>query len=80
MFMNCSRKFAKTNMTAKGGILRNHRCERTNMACKIFKAVNLTLHGHHTYVCIVSQAISINTENKICMPTKNTQVVIDDKE
>ena len=25
-----------------------HRCERTNMAykCKIFEAVNLTLHGH----------------------------------
>ena len=32
--------------------------------CKTFEAVNLTLHGHYTYVCTVSKVVGINTENK----------------
>ena len=47
-------------------------CERTNMAykCKIFEAVNLTLHGYYTYMCTISKIIGINTENQICLPNK----------
>ena len=34
------------------GSLRDHRAERTNKAykCKIFEAVNSTLHGQYTHV------------------------------
>ena len=38
--------------------------------CKRFEAVNFTLHGHYTYMCIVSKVIGINTEKKICLPNK----------
>ena len=37
---------------------------------KIYEAVNLTLHGYDTLVCTVSKIIGINTENKICLPSK----------
>ena len=42
-------------MTTKKEYLRDHRCQRTYIAykCRIFEAVNLTLHGHYTHVCTV---------------------------
>ena len=54
----------------------------TNMAykCKIFVAVNITLHRHYTNVCTVSKVIDINRENEICLPHKEYIVVIDCKE
>ena len=48
--------------------------------CKILEAVNLTLQGHYTYVCIISKVIGINVENKIVCQTHYTLMVIDDKE
>ena len=76
IFMNYSKKFMgicrKQIWLSKKEYLRDHRCERTNMAykCKIFEAVTLTLHWHHTHMCRVSKAIDINTENKICLANK----------
>ena len=29
---------------------------------QIFKAVNITLHGHYTHVCTVSKVTGMNTE------------------
>ena len=76
MFMNgrqnftgiCKNQIWQPNM----GYLRDHRCERKHMAykCKIFETVNLKLHGHYTQVWTVSQAIGINTENKIFLSNK----------
>ena len=59
-------------MEAKQKYLRDHQCQRTDMAykSKLFEAVKLTLHGHYTHVCTVSKVIGINTENKICLPNK----------
>ena len=37
---------------------------------KIFKAVNLTLHGYYTSVCTVSKLIGINMKNTIWLPSK----------
>ena len=75
MFLNGNKNLigiCKTNMAAKKEYRRDRRCERTNMAnkCKLFEAVNLTLHGHYTHVCTVSKVVVINTENKICLPNK----------
>ena len=69
-------------MTVKQAVLRDHRCERSNMAykCKISEAVNLTLHVHYTHVYSwTSRLIGIHTESKI-YPPKNTEVVVDFKE
>ena len=38
--------------------------------CEIFDAVNLTFHGHYMHVCTVSKVIGIDTENKICLPSR----------
>ena len=64
--VKCHRHLPQTNMTSNKQYLRNHRCERTNMAyrCKMYEAVNIPLHRHYTYVCTVFKVTGINTENK----------------
>ena len=64
IFMNCSKRFIgickkkkqkkqKQIRLPNKKYIRDHRCQRTNIAykCKIFEVVNLTFHGHYTYVC-----------------------------
>ena len=69
-------------MTVKQGILRDSRCERINLVlkCKIFEAVNLTLHGHYTHGCTVSKVIGISTERNMSANQGMHKVLIDDKE
>ena len=52
--------------------VRDHRCERTNIAykSKLSEVANLILNGQNTHVCIVSKVIFINAENKICLLNK----------
>ena len=71
---------ARTNITAKQGMDMGSWIERTNMAyiCKIFGTVNI--YEHYTYAYTVSKVIHMNTGTKYVCPTRNTWVVIDDKE
>ena len=37
---------------------------------KYLEYVNLTIHGHDTHVCTMSEVIGINTEIKMHLPNK----------
>ena len=71
MFMNCIENVIgickKQIWLPNKEYVRDHRCERTNVAykCKIFEAVTLRHHGHYTYVCTVLKMFAINAKNKM---------------
>ena len=58
-------------MTAKHGIIRDHRCKGAHIAhkCEIFETVDLPLHGYHysvyIHMSVQFQDIGINKEKQM---------------